>query len=408
MLMLFGNRTRVVIDIAFAPLLLHSRLQRLRLIPTDRSFPPWQAFIPFSSLSPFRLTPIPVRLTLQTLLNWVSSVLLSPVIMLCLYHETAAVVGDALGDLLDSEIFAPSTAVSSSREILCSSTSGHTSEPGSVRRLVRKTLALFGWSPSHNDENRNKSVPSSEQQGGGDHSNNEDYRRSDQTTAHTFASTSRTSPMQGTRGVEATSHTPLSPVSSVAQDENEENRDGATIRITSGSAETGTVNLEIALPTMHPRTDRDSESEAAPLAQRELARRRQQAVLYTPRPHRLTQLTAEPAQMLASHLTFQLTNLILFPLRAIVVQRVVAGFLNVTSMPPQGRRLWTGSGKPVPSPLDTKNGLLSALDLSNAGSIVRNVALCFACETAVGFILWGVDCALVTWLGRKYFNWGRL
>jgi len=58
--------------------------------------------------------------------------------------------------------------------------------------------------------------------------------------------------------------------------------------------------------------------------------------------------------------------------------------------------------------LSSRSGILSGMGLRNAGSLVGSVALCLACETVIGFVLWGVDYALVKWLGRMYFNWGKL
>ena len=195
----------------------------------------------------------------------------------------------------------------------------------------------------------------------------------------------------------------LSPVSHTASEASQNVMD-PTVRITSRDAAEGIVELEVRLPhiTSPPIEVPNSNITAPDQDEDRFAEdidERQQWVF-----HRVTHLSMEPGQMLGAILKSQMVTWVTLPLRIVGLRMMASHFLATH---PQAA-LDLGR-TPIKSPLsDVWPTYSSQLGLRSAGVLAGRVALCGAIEMAVDLSLWGCQWVCVTWIGKRYFNWGKL
>ena len=193
---------------------------------------------------------------------------------------------------------------------------------------------------------------------------------------------------------EARNSPPRSPEATVTDDPND-----ARIRISSHDLDDdgpGVVNLEIELP-------------ATPRRRASISTRNFGGTQYLGNHFHMSTLTQAAPTLLGSIVTSVAAETLMIPLRSVVLWQLS---LNLLRTHPESvraaeerlgsiMRIRTGSMLPV-------LGFAGRVGLRAAGDLVQKVALCELLELVMSLGLWRFHAGVVTWLGKKYFNWGAL
>ena len=183
--------------------------------------------------------------------------------------------------------------------------------------------------------------------------------------------------------------TPPSPRESVLNDDDNDPR----IRITSRE---GIVEMEVRLP---PRI-LSSHTEVADALDSASNQQLISSHLETKRAdspyHHVTQLSSEPAQMIAAIVKAQLVGFAMLPIKLVTLRLLAFHYLSSNIGPTDSARLI----RPVFA--------LDELSWRSVATQVSWVALCGALETGIDLSLWGLQyCAIVAY-GKGAFGWGTL
>ncbi|OCK74708.1 hypothetical protein K432DRAFT_363251 [Lepidopterella palustris CBS 459.81] len=412
---------RLCVELAFCPLFYHAALQRLHLIPARPVLPPLESFVPFTAMSPIQGISVPTDFTAGAILGCIQSLLASPLVLLCLEQYAEKWVYGTIYEAIDSSTIQPDNPdlvnpddTTKRRAAMILGLRKQT--PMVARNAINRLMTFLQWGrpylpPGHTTKPRERQ---SRDYGYADRQSREteiggrsiiDLSPLELPLAHTGALAQQIMAESLDAGhaplfVEPSG--PFSPVSHTASEASLNMMD-PTVRITSRDAAEGIVELEVRLPHV---TSIPVENAEADLHFRHLSE--------SPTPghcsdahrrwpfHRVTQLSLEPGQMLGTILKNQMVTWLTLPLRIASVQMVALQFLRSD---PRGLVI-LGRTPPLLFNLWSRNS--SRLGLRAAGILSGKLALCGVVEVALDLTLWGCQWIFVTWVGKRFFGWGRL
>lgn len=413
---------RLSVEIAFYPLFYHAGLQRLHLIPSRPYLPPLRSFIPFTPLSPIQGIPLPVSFTGEAILACSRSFLNSPLVLLCLEQYMERWVYSTVYEAIESSTIQPSnpdlvTPDDSLKRRAAMILGLRRKTPAAIRNTINRILAFVQWgypfqsagyimSSTRPETRPNQQTIREQRDVGvvGQQPTNPSLL--DLPPAHTEALVQQDVHGMVEIGTATVFNEPLGPLSPVSHTASEASQNvmDPTVRITSRDAAEGIVELEVRLPhiTSPPAEAPNSNITAPDQDEDRFAEdtdERQQWVF-----HRVTHLSMEPGQRLGTILKSQMVTWVTLPLRIVGLRMMASHFLATH---PQAA-LDLGR-TPIKSPLSgVWSTYSSQLGLRSAGVLAGRVALCGAIEMAVDLSLWGCQWVCVTWVGKRYFNWGKL
>ena len=110
------------------------------------------------------------------------------------------------------------------------------------------------------------------------------------------------------------------------------------------------------------------------------------------KPHRISKLALEPTDMLATLVNSWVAGWFLVPLRAYVLEKLVAHVLSQRDT------------------YSVNSAIASRLSLGPRGVRVNagKIALCCAVDVCLGLSFWVGEWLIVRSAGTKFFNWGSL
>ncbi len=177
------------------------------------------------------------------------------------------------------------------------------------------------------------------------------------------------------------------------------------IEITGSTTSSGTVHMSVAIPVPisslprrrhysgHPR-DPPSPSTPGPN--------------HFPYPsYRITTLTAQAADSMAQHLSGYITDILLFPLETLYVRSVALSFLSSPAAN-AGAEVAAGRWKGEVYPLRGWSGMGLRGGWRGVADYVGKMVLVQGVEFGIGLTVWQASVGFSWWIGRKWFEWGRL
>lgn len=177
------------------------------------------------------------------------------------------------------------------------------------------------------------------------------------------------------------------------------------IGITGSTTSNGTVHMSVAIPVpsssliRRPRYNshpRDAPSPSTPGPNN----------VYYPY-YRITTLTAQAAGSMAQHLSGYITDILLFPLEALYVRSVALSFLSSPAANVEGNRA-AERWKAEVYPPGRWFGMGLRGGWRGVGDYMGKMVLVEGLEMGIGLAVWQVSVGLSWWVGRKWFDWGRL
>lgn len=356
------------LELLAAPLIVYATYQRLGLLPSKPLFPPLRGLIPFTQVSPIQALPFPSRMSAAVLYTWAASILESPLVLSLIWRHASNVVQNAIREPFVAYICKPDRpdehTIKETTERRNSYRSMLTKPPSFWRSFVRGTLSFVGWT-AYEPVSQAFLTQSLD-------SRHDDAVTSPQPERQATALAAPGSP----RGLQELPNTDTRHEgTAVAQEQDtlNEREHGEYPPTAQDVPEVAMAGLPPIPTSSHCRRSR-------------------------PR-HRVTPFSEEPAMMLDTVLSGCITELILLPLRAVILGNMVKGFTGNPGLARQEIRApfapWNG-------------GMSSVVGLRALGSAASKVALCYAIELLIGLGVWGCEWALVTSVGRRYFNWGKL
>lgn len=124
--------------------------------------------------------------------------------------------------------------------------------------------------------------------------------------------------------------------------------------------------------------------------------------------HRVTLLSGYMADMLASHLAQHLSELLCLPLEALLVRTVALGFLAAARPTPSAQTSALGLTRMIYPPTAWFGLGFRGAGWRGVGDYAAKMMLCSVVEAAVGYGIWQVGATTTFWVGRRWFQWGRL
>lgn len=174
------------------------------------------------------------------------------------------------------------------------------------------------------------------------------------------------------------------------------------IEITGSTTSSGTVHMSVAIPVptsslprrprhnSHPRDPPTSGPDGS----------------YHPY-YRITTLTAQAADSMTLHLSGHITDILLLPLEALYVRSVALSFLSSPSAN-LGAKMAAERWRGEVYPLGGWFGMGLRGGWRGVGDYVGKMVLVEGLEMGIGFAVWQVCLGFSWWVGRKWFDWGRL
>ena len=123
--------------------------------------------------------------------------------------------------------------------------------------------------------------------------------------------------------------------------------------------------------------------------------------------HRVSVLSAFPADSFAAHAASILTSFIMLPLSAVYVRSVAQNFLLSPSDRPGARETASWLLADVRSS-NLSFSFFGARDRADLWNLVSNMACAFGLQCVVSWGIWGAGTAVAIGLGRSWSGWGRL
>ncbi|CAD6590079.1 MAG: hypothetical protein ASARMPREDX12_004181 [Alectoria sarmentosa] len=177
------------------------------------------------------------------------------------------------------------------------------------------------------------------------------------------------------------------------------------IEITGSTTSSGTVHMSVAIPvpieslSRRPRYNgnpRDPPSPSAPGPNN----------VYGPY-YRITTLTAQAAESMSQHLSSYITEILLLPLEALYMRSVALSFLSSPSAN-LGAKMVAERWKGEVYPMGGWFGMGLRGGWRGVGDYVGKMVLLEGLEMGIGFTVWQACMGLSWWVGRRWFEWGRL
>ena len=123
--------------------------------------------------------------------------------------------------------------------------------------------------------------------------------------------------------------------------------------------------------------------------------------------YRITTLTAQAADSMAQHLSGCITDILLYPLEALYVRSVALAFLSSPAAN-VGAKVVAERWKGEVYPLGGWFGIGLRGGWRGVADYVGKMVLVQGLEMGNGFAVWQISVILSSWIGRKWFEWGRL
>ena len=123
--------------------------------------------------------------------------------------------------------------------------------------------------------------------------------------------------------------------------------------------------------------------------------------------HRVTQLSAYPADALAKHLSSAIADVLFLPLETLFIRSLAVSFLSHPAGSP-GTRAAAGRWKSQVYPLGGWFGLGLAGGWMGMCDYVCKMILVTGIQVGFGMAVWQVGYSLCFFLGKRCFGWGRL
>lgn len=353
------------------PFTYHARLQRLGLTPSRQWLPSWRSLIPFSAASPLWAFLPGQNLSDLTIFQILTSVVLSPVFLICLTNEVERMLYRRIHDAIETSVLRPDNP----DMVFHDPSSRRTSPtPSALQKIISKVMAVIGWGKPIRKEDATESQPPDVQPVDAQQTGND----GDSTAIDTNRIEPSTRTVTGTQ--ESDTGWPLSPtVSNTSHDAND-----PRIRITSRG---GIVEMEVQLPSRvissYAET-MESSPDSGNFGPLPSATQRPQTF------HRVTALSNRPAASLSAMLSVHLVELVLLPLKFLTVRSIATYSLA------------------GPRPLSTSPVFPNEWNLGSFCIFMSRLGMCGALELAIHLGVWGLEWVAVTQSGRMLFGYGDL
>lgn len=391
------------------PLKIFSTLQYQGLIPAWPLFPHPKAFIPFSPLSPLGLPKLPDRLNGASCLRFLVSLSVSPVVLLCVGSWIRPLVEHKVQRYVRAALPAPDFPDIYSLQAADEDEIDRDNIPGLGNAVDTPEL----WESACITEEISKDLQSI----------GRNFQILRDRFWGLFSRTSRkpsTSPALEPISL-PTSMPPLADLledaalpSSPSYDPSSSNPSPPStphpqFEITGSTTANGIVHMNVAIPVPISSLSRRRRYNNDP---------RNPFPRFGPGPnnthhpyYRITTLTAQAADSMTQHLSGYITDILLFPFEALYVRSVALSFLSSLSSPGANVRTkmaaerWKGQVYPVGRWFGMG---LRAAGWRGVGDYVGKMVLVQGLGTGIGFAVWQVGVGVSWWVGRKWFEWGRL
>ncbi|KAF1996113.1 hypothetical protein P154DRAFT_444088 [Amniculicola lignicola CBS 123094] len=388
---------RLSVEILFSPLGYHANLQRLGLISARPFWPSWKAFIPFSSQS--LIQPLPLS---SGLLPCVNAIATSPVLFLCLDHLYErwiyGIVFEAVETLIvrpdNPDLASPDDGVKSRASAVLGL---RAKTPWPVREVIHRIFKLLGWTKASEANNRGVEVSPETHIDTAPTTIDVGETQITHITPLDIPTVNQTLNQESstTRAVQN-----FPPEASPTASQTSDNGDDPRIRITSRE---GIVEMEVRLPPHVLSTTTVVEgTDSSSLHPGNTSRTIDVQELERPHYHRVSQLSTEPAQMLGAICKSQLVGWATVGLR-LVTLRFMASHCLFT-------RLAAGERPSRPLSLLARNPMndFRNMDIRSVGLLASRIALFGLLELSIDLGLWCSQYVVVTFIGKRFFSWGKL
>ena len=387
------------------PFKIFSTLQHQGLLPAWPLFPRPKAFVPFSSSSPLRLPNLPDRGDGASCLQFLASLAVSPLFLLCVLSWMRPLVERKVNKYTRAALPAPDSPDIYSIQAAIEDEfdrdnirglGNAVDTPGlwesrSVTEEFAKDLQYIGRNfqilydkirgllPR---KSRQSSIPPAMEP------------LSTQTPAPDLID-----PLEEDASPPSPSYDPSSSSASRPSTPRPQ------IEITGSTTSSGTVHMSVAIPvpieslSRRPRYNgnpRDPPSPSAPGPNN----------VYGPY-YRITTLTAQAAESMSQHLSSYITEILLLPLEALYMRSVALSFLSSPSAN-LGAKMAAERWKGEVYPMGGWFGMGLRGGWRGAGDYVGKMVLLEGLEMGIGFAVWQACMGLSWWVGRRWFEWGRL
>ncbi|CAF9915683.1 hypothetical protein IMSHALPRED_002673 [Imshaugia aleurites] len=387
------------------PFRIFSTLQHQGLLPAWPLFPHPKAFIPFSPWSPLRLPDLPARSDGASCLRFLASLAVSPVVLLCVRSWIRPLVEYKVQKYTRAALPAPDYPDIYSIQAAIEDEIDRDQIPGlgnaidtpelwestSVTQELAKDLQYIGrnFQILHDTFWGLFSRPSKKP-----------------STSPVLEPLTIPTPTPALMDPPEDDASPTSPsYDPSSSSASRPSTPRPQIEISGSTASNGVVHMSVAIPVP---------ASSIPRRRRYSAHPRDPHAPSTPRLnnlycsyHRITTLTAQAADSMAQHLSGYITDILLLPLEALYVRSVALSFLSSPAA--------TGGGKMVAErwkgevyPLGCWFGMGPRGDWRGVGDYVGKMVLVQGLEMGFGFAVWQASVGLSWWVGRKWFEWGRL
>lgn len=386
------------------PFKIFSTLQHQGLLPAWPPVPHPKAFVPFSPSSPLRLPNVPDRVDRASCLQFLASVAVSPVVLLCIRSWIRPLVDHKVQKYTRAALPAPDFPDVYSIQAVVEDEIDRDTIPGlgnavetpelwesrSVTAELAKDLQYIGrnfqifydkfWGLFPKMSTQSSTPPAMER-------------------------SSTPIPTPGLIDLPEQDASPPSPsYDPSSSSPSRPSTPHPQIEIT-GSTTSGTVHMSVAIPVP---------SSSLPRRPRYNGHPQDPPSPSTPGPdnayhpyYRITTLTAQAADSMALHLSGYFTDILLFPLEALYLRSVALSFLSSPSAS-LGAKMAAERWKGEVYPLRGWFGMGLRGGWRGIGDYVGKMVLVEGLEMGIGFAVWQVCVGFSWWAGRKWFQWGRL
>lgn len=400
-----GTRVNLTLLGLLTPFKIFSTLQHQGLLPAWPLLPHPKALVPLSPSSPLRLPNLPDRLDGASCLRFLASLAVNPVILLCVQSWMRPLVERKVQKYTRAALPAPDFPDVYSIQGAIEDEMDRDNIPGlgnavdtpelwesrSVKEELAKDLQYIGKNCQILYDKFRNLFPSKSSK-----SNPSPTMEPRSTPTPTSA---LTDPLEDDSSSPSPSYDPSSSSTSRPSTPRPQ------IEITGSTTSTGTVHMSVAIPVP---------ISSLPRRRRYSSHPRDPSSPSTPGPntfpypyYRITTLTAQAADSMAQRLSGYITDILLFPLEALYVRSVALSFLSSPAAN-AGAEVAAERWKGEVYPLGGWFGMGLRGGWRGVADYVGKMVLMQGVEFGIGFTVWQASVGLSWWIGRKWFEWGRL
>ena len=402
-----------------------STLQRLGLLPGWPWLPSWEAFIPFSASSPLQLPILPTHFTIRSVAESLVSLAVSPLFLFWVIAMTRPIVGRKLRAYIRAAVPKPYRPDRYSLEAAVEDELDNDSIPGlcnafdsnqadwesdSFLEELAKDLQYIG---------RNFQIFFDQLTG--------TLFRNGKVGSHDSSNPQHIAPQnndsESPRTMAASSPSIISSSSSSSSTDTSSNSSSRPttphppIEIITDTATTGTLRMNVQLPSfnqdaLHHYNSFDSPSRRGEtdIQNSSNSNNNLAQTPHSPTTHRITALTAYPADSLSHHLSTHLTDILFLPLESLFVRSLALNFLS-SPRPTPAAQTAAARWRSEVYPLGTWFGMGlrgGGGGWKAVGDYAGKMVLVTGMEMGFSWGVWRVFTGFAWWSGRRWFGWGRL